>query len=166
MRSMSNKSANPNIQIVKCKSGEDDIHNLVDKQSSFAGLGVIREDKAGASPDQTNKRSKAHGGMAFNRLSTDEWNEHVDQIEMEKPVAKIRRESILNIPLMNASQKDNIKNRIFNNHNISKAKLNVVSRTAGRKEEKARYSLARANSIIKHYHDDVESIDNRFRAQL
>lgn len=67
---------------------------------------------------------------------------------MQKPKADIRRQSILNIPMMNASQKDNIKNRIFTNHSISKAKLNVVSRTAGRKEEKAKYSLARANSII------------------
>ena len=85
---------------------------------------------------------------------------------MNKPLSKIRRESILAIPAMNSRQKENIKSRIFNNHNISKAKLNIVSRDADQKNNNARQSLARANSIIKHYHEDMESIDNRLKAQL
>ena len=60
----------------------------------------------------------------MHRLTTDEFNEQKDLIEMEKPLAHIRRQSLLNIPKMTQDQRQNIQERIFNNDGITEAKAN------------------------------------------
>ena len=47
-------------------------------------------------------RSLFKRGRGLARLTTDEFNEQRDLIEMEKPLAVIRRQSLLNIPMMNS----------------------------------------------------------------
>ena len=55
-----------------------------------------------ASPVRDQNRSLFKRGRGLARLTTDEYNEQRDLIEMEKPLAVIRRQSVLNIPLMNS----------------------------------------------------------------
>jgi len=53
------------------------------------------------------RKGKASRGLQ--RLTTDEFNEQKDLIEMTKPLAVIRRQSILNIPEMSSEQRVNIQ---------------------------------------------------------
>ena len=55
-----------------------------------------------------------------------------------------RQESINNIPFMNARQKENIKERIFKNDDITRANARMASRKAGREQDRAVYQLERA----------------------
>ena len=85
---------------------------------------------------------------------------------MQQKPEFIRRESIQNIPFMTREQKENIKTRIYKNDDISGAKARQMSRAAKRATERANSQLKRANSMVRHYQEDIESIDNRFRRRL
>ena len=90
---MKNKASPPTIKIGK-----------LDSKASFGGsatrkavdLGEIPEDGSYASPDKVKVRKMSK----FNRMSSEEFEEQKDVITMAKSPAKIRRESVLMIPMM------------------------------------------------------------------
>ena len=56
-------------------STEHDINNLVDSPSVLKDLGIIDEDKQGASPDVRRYTKQKSGHHGLKRLTTDEWND-------------------------------------------------------------------------------------------
>ena len=127
-------------------------------------LGVIVEDSQGAQPDAPERNLKNHGMMK--RLTTEEWNEQKDLITMTKPKRLIHQESIDAIPVMTPPKKENIKGRIFENDDITRAEANQMSRKATRYMQKAKWQNDRANSMINHFKDDVNDFSSRINARL
>ena len=82
---------------------------------------------------------------------------------MNKPLAMIRRESLAVMSRMDSHDKANIRNRIFKNHEISKAKASHFSRLATRQVDKATFQLARADSIVRHIKEDEQAVEERMK---
>ena len=65
------------------------------------------------------------------RMTSDEWRDTTDYYKAQETPAVIRRESIIGMDRMSLAQKANLRQRIFKNHEISRAKANVASKLAG-----------------------------------
>ena len=63
-------------------------------------------------------------------------------------------------------QKENIKERIFNNDDITQAQARHMSRNAGKTEIRAKFQVDRANSIVLNYRKTIQEADERMMAQL
>ena len=67
---------------------------------------------------------------------------------------------------MTPPKKENIKGRIFENDDITRAEANQMSRKATRYMQKAKWQNDRANSMINHFKDDVNDFSSRINARL
>ena len=67
---------------------------------------------------------------------------------------------------MTPPKKENIKGRIFENDDITRAEANQMSRKAKRFMQKAKWQNDRANSMINHFKDDVKDFSSRINARL
>lgn len=67
---------------------------------------------------------------------------------------------------MTPPKKENIKGRIFENDDITRAEANQMSRKAKRYMAKAKFQSDRAASMVNHFKDDAQSFNNRINARL
>ena len=62
---------------------------------------------------------------------------------------------------MTVRQKENLKERIFKNDDITTAQTNLYSAELGRESKKNKYMLQRANSIVNNYKRSKQEVEDR-----
>ena len=67
---------------------------------------------------------------------------------------------------MTPPKKENIKGRIFENDDITRAEANQMSRKATRYMQKAKWQKDRAESMLNHFKDDAKDFSRRINARL
>ena len=100
------------------------------------------------------------------RITTGQFEEYSDKVIMEQTPAFVRQQSIQNIGSLGILKRQNLKERIIKNEDITAAKLRNSIRQASRESIKGDMKLQRMNSVINHYYEDTEQIENRFKKRL